>query len=510
MTLTDWNNITNYMDSVGTTLKTFTFNKTQNFVKVTTRGNASVTYTIGSQSGTLTSGQSVSVSENITSFTLTATSGTQTIEVWATEDGTEKTEDTSNDVTTQLAEITKYIVGAPPHRHVTINSAYSQWSLDGTPSAVIEISQGTYNEYLNVGALVNNNRLVFRGKDKYSTIWQYGNGEYDFAPFIGGGNFTFENLTVRSHHDDNPSYVNDSHNSAYAIHLDFPSAQGKMVIKNCILKSEQDAGLGCGTAKNQEILVEDTELYSTAVEGSAGNHGALLYHSSNLAGQTGQKLTLKNVYAHSVVSSGIDIWSNGGSADTPVDVEIVNTISRSDFYEQYTGLNYEQRAIFSNPDGLLRLSQNSRGNNSERFNYINPQNIKLTNNDGTCIKVSDFNNGLFGFFRTADDPTQTLNTPVSGRAFSGYAISYDPSDLTIQSAFDVLNMFTKYTRKRYGDGSWSNWVQKDNLVGTTTERNAIPNTRLDSGTMFFDTTLNKPIWRNASNTAWIDATSATV
>jgi lysophospholipase L1-like esterase len=103
MTLTDWNNITNYMDSVGTTLKTFTFNKTQNFVKVTTRGNASVNYTIGSQSGTLSSGQSVSVSENITSFTLTATSGTQTIEVWATEAGTEK-EETGFDVVKQLAE----------------------------------------------------------------------------------------------------------------------------------------------------------------------------------------------------------------------------------------------------------------------------------------------------------------------------------------------------------------------------------------------------------------------
>jgi len=28
--------------------------------------------------------------------------------------------------------------------------------------------------------------------------------------------------------------------------------------------------------------------------------------------------------------------------------------------------------------------------------------------------------------------------------------------------------------------------------------------------MVLDTTLNKPIWRNPANTAWIDATGATV
>jgi hypothetical protein len=257
---------------------------------------------------------------------------------WINDDYLENIIETKTDFAAQLAqklsqEPSYYYVGKN-QTYKTINSAYNQWVADGKPLAVIEIYQGTYNEYLNVGALVNNNRLVFRGKGKYITTWQYGNGEYDYACFTGGGNFQFENLTVRAHHDDNPSYVNDSHNSAYAIHLDYPGAQGKMVVKNCILKSEQDAGLGCGTAINQEILVEDTELYSTAVSGSAGNHGGLLYHSSNLAGQTGQKLTLKNVYSHSNVGPGIYIASNGGAADTPVNVEIINTIARSDFYEQ--------------------------------------------------------------------------------------------------------------------------------------------------------------------------------
>lgn len=43
--------------------------------------------------------------------------------------------------------------------------------------------------------------------------------------------------------------------------------------------------------------------------------------------------------------------------------------------------------------------------------------------------------------------------------------------------------------------------------GTTAER---PNSAAVTGMQYFDTTLNKPIWRNAANTGWVDATGATV
>jgi len=39
--------------------------------------------------------------------------------------------------------------------------------------------------------------------------------------------------------------------------------------------------------------------------------------------------------------------------------------------------------------------------------------------------------------------------------------------------------------------------------GTTASR---PNTNLSPGQFYFDATLNKPIWRNAANSGWIDAT----
>jgi glycerophosphoryl diester phosphodiesterase len=92
MGVRDWDIVTNYVDSVTTTLKTVTFPKVQEQVKVKNQGNANITYTIGSQSGTLTPGQSVTVNEDISSFTIQAASGTQAFELRAKEKGTEQTE----------------------------------------------------------------------------------------------------------------------------------------------------------------------------------------------------------------------------------------------------------------------------------------------------------------------------------------------------------------------------------------------------------------------------------
>lgn len=43
--------------------------------------------------------------------------------------------------------------------------------------------------------------------------------------------------------------------------------------------------------------------------------------------------------------------------------------------------------------------------------------------------------------------------------------------------------------------------------GPTSER---PTTNLQCGMIFFDTTLNKPIWRNKDNNGWVDATGTSV
>ncbi|MCE0438247.1 hypothetical protein LVW23_22415 [Klebsiella pneumoniae] len=46
-----------------------------------------------------------------------------------------------------------------------------------------------------------------------------------------------------------------------------------------------------------------------------------------------------------------------------------------------------------------------------------------------------------------------------------------------------------------------------NFSGTTANR---PSSAAVAGMQYFDTTLNKPIWRNAANTGWVDATGASV
>jgi hypothetical protein len=104
---TDWDVVTNYTDVVTTTLKTVTFPKVQEQVYLRNQGNANFTYTIGSQSGTLTPGQSVTVIQDVSSFTLQAVSGTHTFELRAKEKGTEINE-TETDVMTALAESTNY------------------------------------------------------------------------------------------------------------------------------------------------------------------------------------------------------------------------------------------------------------------------------------------------------------------------------------------------------------------------------------------------------------------
>ena len=44
------------------------------------------------------------------------------------------------------------------------------------------------------------------------------------------------------------------------------------------------------------------------------------------------------------------------------------------------------------------------------------------------------------------------------------------------------------------------------FVDTAAASASRPTTGLYSGLMFFDTTLNKPVWRNATNSGWVDAT----
>jgi hypothetical protein len=138
MTTLDWDIVTNYSDVVTTTLKTVTFPKVQEQVYLRNQGNANLTYTIGSQSGSLTPGQSVTVTQDISSFTLQAVSGTHTFELRAKEKGTEINE-TGTDVMSLLADIAKNKVASKDA--ISLSSAFSRISGD---TLSVMIPQGTY------------------------------------------------------------------------------------------------------------------------------------------------------------------------------------------------------------------------------------------------------------------------------------------------------------------------------------------------------------------------------
>jgi lysophospholipase L1-like esterase len=98
----DWDTVSSFIEGIGATDKTITFPKVQDYVKVTNKGNVDVIYTIGSKSGTLAPNDNVEVKENISNFTVRASSGTSEVYVRASEAGTEKeeesTEVTLNDI----------------------------------------------------------------------------------------------------------------------------------------------------------------------------------------------------------------------------------------------------------------------------------------------------------------------------------------------------------------------------------------------------------------------------
>jgi len=52
------------------------------------------------------------------------------------------------------------------------------------------------------------------------------------------------------------------------------------------------------------------------------------------------------------------------------------------------------------------------------------------------------------------------------------------------------------------------WARRPISSVTTTA--ARPTANLVAGQMSFDSTLGKPVWRNAANTGWVDATGASV
>jgi hypothetical protein len=96
-----------YTDTVDTSGQTFTFPNSQERVRVRNLGTYPITYTVGSQTGSLGPSEVVDVTETISQVTLVSSFKTQAFEIWADELGSNTQGVDLSSITSQLADKAK-------------------------------------------------------------------------------------------------------------------------------------------------------------------------------------------------------------------------------------------------------------------------------------------------------------------------------------------------------------------------------------------------------------------
>lgn len=158
------------------------------------------------------------------------------------------------------------------------------------------------------------------------------------------------------------------------------------------------------------------------------------------------------------------------------------------------------QATFNSLD--INLSDSSRNNFKNCF-HVDQDNAKIPigvigSYVNTLLPVSDCNDTTLrnGFFRTY---SETANKPTFGNyVLLNLKFSEDPSEYGInQYCFPNSNNNSIFKR-RYEGGNWSAWTSITPINNSVNRDEA-----KYLGQVYFDTTLNKPIWYNGTN--WVDA-----
>jgi hypothetical protein len=82
------------------------------------------------------------------------------------------------------------------------------------------------------------------------------------------------------------------------------------------------------------------------------------------------------------------------------------------------------------------------------------------------------------------------------------------TNIILQGGKDVQGNNSKIIELFYTGSVWREIGDPIRVLADTTANR--PFSTAFSGMQYFDTTLNKPIWRNAANTGWVDATGTAV
>ena len=194
----------------------------------------------------------------------------------------------AEDFKTNLTSAAYYV--GPDKDYTSINAALTAWASDNYPTATVYISNGEYNEVVEI---LNGGTITLIGESRDGTIVRTKTGRYVDAPIhITHGNVTVENMTVIADHSGNPefnyeTYANPS--CAYGIHIDGGTVAGKVLIRNCTIVSYQSPALGMGTIPGSTIRIEDCDCYcytdatadTTSLQYRCLQYGCVLCHMSS-------------------------------------------------------------------------------------------------------------------------------------------------------------------------------------------------------------------------------------
>jgi lysophospholipase L1-like esterase len=595
----DWDVVTNFTDAVTTTLKTVTFPKVQEQVYLRNQGNANFTYTIGSQSGTLTPGQSVTVNQDVSSFTLQAVSGTHTFELRAKEKGTEIEEIGSN--------LPSDVAGKTQLFSRLQNKQVTKIKLIGD-----SITAGAQCTGYNVPA---NGRIILTGSRfndggagyarEAGTDWttfpswanlfrKYINTNYPSIDFFNAGigglslnevlaNYltqivtnTEDVLFIMLGVNDRASYSLSTFEANMRTFLDYAKARSNLIVlmsppptlsefTSNTPSSGFAAGYNFGSREIDNIYLKLSKEYNlpfisnytkssnylaktnTAFYGVRGIN-ADYTHPNTL----GYKVVWQSMQEELGFISDISEWFFGNKdfiayPDAPYN-RVTSSTLLNDALFQDSSVTYD--LISTAGSGATGFPETASGTlktvkpKSSFYDWgyqeyqiyrKNNKYIRYWNGSawGVWVKLNINSNGEFSFndFSSSVDPSASITTytekVVRYDAVANnqtYAANFPEGkggtletirqvvaldNWTIQKYY-VYQSNTVY--KRYWTGSaWSTWKRiSGSLSLTTAQRTALSAVGLSKGDQVFDETLNKPVWRNATNDGWVDATGTTV
>jgi hypothetical protein len=505
-------NVTAYKDTVGPQQQTYTFLTAQERVILKNSGSKNITYTVGSQSGTLGPSQMVDVKETISSINLTAEQGTQQFEIWADESGTKGTSpeavqslgDQVSGFASSLADkATKHWVdvkadfGAIGNGIADDTTAIQNAINSLTSGGTVFLPKGTFN----FSELHLADKVSIKGSGRIATILKHtGTGKAIFnnkTPITAISRFTLEDFYL-------------SLNVNTTIGIEFAP-----VYMAQIIRVEVQGNNASGIGISFDLGGTYSSYYNTCYDVSIG----------------------------APLGTGFQFQSNANSCrlincrtnGVTYPVKIPNYCDQLSFigcaFEQFT------TGITISASTAITLLSN-------RFeNGGSPANGTGISIDATCSQITALGN----FY-------ENLATNVSNSSTSQYNLIHNGSNLSFGSLSQLsggafvsdLNMGNYHLNNvgslnlrissvaqpdsegvvAYSDGTWQpigvsyrGLYARDKggyrivpLVrqGATASRPA-DTTVMYVGMQYFDTTLNKPIWlKTVSPVAWVDATGTAV